>query len=94
MKLRAKEATMPEKREYSTQDCGGPDLCSGCSSWRHGVHEDGSGDPEALEAFRRFLMGDVGYHCDDELRGCDPHKPRSACYCDCGPCTLKREEPS
>jgi hypothetical protein len=27
-----------------------------------------------------------GYHCDDELRGCDPSAPRSACYCDCGPC--------
>jgi hypothetical protein len=32
------------------------------------------------------------YHCDDELRGCDPSCPRTSCYCECGPCTLKREE--
>jgi hypothetical protein len=39
--------------EYSQHDCGGPDVCSGCSSWRHGVYEDGSGDPKALEMMRR-----------------------------------------
>lgn len=54
----AKEDEMPGTGQYSTHDCGGPDVCSGCSSWRHGVHDDGSGSPEALEAFRRFLMDD------------------------------------
>lgn len=33
---------------YTPDDCGGPDACSGCTSWRHGVHDDGTGDPEAL----------------------------------------------
>jgi hypothetical protein len=37
-------------REYDDHDCGGPSVCSSCSSWRHGVYEDGSGDPEALAA--------------------------------------------
>ena len=40
-------------RHYSEFDCGGPNACSGCSSWRHGVYEDGSGDPEALAAMQR-----------------------------------------
>lgn len=39
--------------EYSDHDCGGPDACSGCSSYRHGVYEDGSGDLEALKIARR-----------------------------------------
>jgi hypothetical protein len=56
--MRAREMKMVGTGEYSTHDCGGPDVCSGCSSWRHGVYDDGSGNPEALEAFRRFLMGD------------------------------------
>ena len=44
----AKEDEMPGTGQYSTHDCGGPDVCSGCSSWRHGVHDDGSGSPEAV----------------------------------------------
>ena len=38
--------------DYSADDCGGPDACSGCSSWRHGVYDDGSGDPNALIAMQ------------------------------------------
>ena len=38
---------------YSTYFCGGPDVCSGCESFAHGVYEDGSGDPAALDAMRR-----------------------------------------
>lgn len=38
---------------YSTYFCGGPDVCSGCESFAHGVYEDGSGEPEALDAMRR-----------------------------------------
>jgi len=38
---------------YSEYDCGGAEVCSGCSSWRHGVYEDGSGDPEALATMQR-----------------------------------------
>lgn len=39
---------MTETSTYSPHDCGGADVCSGCSSYRHGVYEDGSGDPEAV----------------------------------------------
>jgi hypothetical protein len=39
---------MPTTDDYSAHDCGGPEVCSGCSSWRHGVYSDGSGDPAAI----------------------------------------------
>jgi hypothetical protein len=38
---------------YSDHDCGGPEVCVGCSSWRHGVYDNGSGDPAALRVMRR-----------------------------------------
>lgn len=50
--------------EYSADDCGGPDVCSGCSSWRHGVYEDGSGDPGALDLMRRATEIDLDGHVD------------------------------
>jgi hypothetical protein len=45
--------------DYSDHDCGGPDVCSGCSSYRHGVYEDGSGDPEALRIALRAKRVDL-----------------------------------
>ena len=45
---------MNKERHYSEVDCGGPDVCSGCSSYRHGVYQDGSGDPKALAIMRRL----------------------------------------
>jgi hypothetical protein len=45
-----------KKRHYTEFDCGGPAVCSGCSSYRHGVYEDGSGDSEALAIMRRLQV--------------------------------------
>jgi len=47
----------PFVSEYSHEDCGGPEACSGCSSWRHGIYEDGSADPAAIDAARRTRRG-------------------------------------
>lgn len=55
MKRSDVRANRREKRTmsgYDQHDCGGPDVCAGCSSWRHGVYEDGSGDADALIAMR------------------------------------------
>jgi hypothetical protein len=40
------------EQEYSSHDCGGPEACSGCDSYRHGLHEDGSGDLAAIRMKR------------------------------------------
>jgi hypothetical protein len=40
--------------QYSSHDCGGPDVCAGCDSFRHGIYQDGSGDPQALAVMRRL----------------------------------------
>jgi hypothetical protein len=42
--------------EYSSHDCGGPEVCSGCLSYRHGVYKDGSGDQAALRIQRRLMQ--------------------------------------
>lgn len=47
----------PLVSEYTEEDCGGPQACSGCSSWRHGVYEDGSADPAAIDTARRTRRG-------------------------------------
>jgi len=50
--------------DYGAHDCGGSDACSGCSSWRHGVYEDGSGEPAAILAMQR-ARGCVGVMVDE-----------------------------
>jgi hypothetical protein len=45
---------------YSTYFCGGQNVCSGCESFVHGVYEDGSGDPVAMDAMKR-----AGYEVRD-----------------------------
>lgn len=50
----------PANYQYSDHDCGGPEACAGCSSFRHGVYDDGSGDLQALLIARRHADKTTG----------------------------------